>query len=752
MRAQSVGLVLSGGGAKGLAHIGVIKALEDNNIPVDYIAGTSMGAIIGALYAIGITPDEMATMFRSEEFNSWYRGQFEKGYGTFIYRREPTAEMVGVPISRNRNNRFGIMLPTNLISPYPMDLAVMQIFASSIAAADYDFNRLMIPFRCVAADIQNKRPFILRRGDLGSAVRASMTYPFLFKPIVIDSTLLFDGGFYNNFPVDVMIEDFSPDFIIGSKSSGHVMSPDTDDLLSQVGNMLMVETDYSIPDEKGVLIDINLSGVAIMDFHLVDEIVRIGYENTLRYIPGLRSKIERRVTTDEILAKRLSFRVNTQPLFFKNAEVTGGNLSDPMKEFVVRTIKNDRDEIFDFEQLKKGFNRVVATGRVNTFYPEARMTEDSVFNLSIRATGQPPFRLSIGGNISSSTLNQGYIGMHYSKASLNPWNFDADFNLGRFYSGFNLQLRQDIGINPLWFYEGNITLHRFDYFGGSQTKFFPNRIPSNIQETEFFMNLSAGLPIKIDKNILARTNLTMGRNFYEYYQTDNYTTYDTPDRTNLTYFSPSLSIERNTSNYKQYPTAGKIQKASIRYTRLYERHRPGSTSLTWTEVRNANLNTYTARLYSECYYDMGRHFTLGFLADIVISNKTYLGDRISTMLYLPAFQPSPHNSTLLLNSYRATSFAGVAITPIVKFSETLYLHMQGAYFIPHLQLTDARDGFANFTDPFPKGAFLGSMAIVWQSPVGPISISGTYYEKNDVKWYPQLNIGFLIFKSKALAN
>ena len=77
--AQSVGLVLSGGGAKGLSHIGVIKALEENNIPIDYIAGTSMGAIISALYAIGLTPDEMTAMFRSKEFASWYRGEFERG-------------------------------------------------------------------------------------------------------------------------------------------------------------------------------------------------------------------------------------------------------------------------------------------------------------------------------------------------------------------------------------------------------------------------------------------------------------------------------------------------------------------------------------------------------------------------------------------------------------------------------------------------------------------------------------------------
>ena len=97
--AQSVGVVLSGGGAKGLSHIGVLKALEENHIPIDYIAGTSMGAIVGGLYSIGLTTDEMLTLFRSKEFESWYNGKQEQGFATYFYRRETTAEMLGVTFS-----------------------------------------------------------------------------------------------------------------------------------------------------------------------------------------------------------------------------------------------------------------------------------------------------------------------------------------------------------------------------------------------------------------------------------------------------------------------------------------------------------------------------------------------------------------------------------------------------------------------------------------------------------------------------
>lgn len=748
--AQSVGLVLSGGGAKGISHIGVIKALEENEIPIDYIAGTSMGAIIAALYSIGVTPDEMLAMFRSPEFASWYKGEFEKGYATYIYRREPTAEMVGVSLTNEKKNKLGIKLPTSLISPFPMDLAVKQIFASSAAAAGYDFNKLMIPFRCVAADIVNKKPFVLRKGDLSSAVRASMTYPFLFKPIIVDSTLLFDGGLYNNFPWDVMAKDFNPGFIIGSKCSGNAAEPDTEDILSQLENMLRVETDYTIPQEKGVLIDILLPGVSIMDFNKVDEIYRVGYFNTLRYISGIKSSIKRRTTQKEMLKKRMDFRTKTLPLRFADVHIPGSNLNDSEKEFIINTVKNNSSEVFNFEQLKRGFYRVVATENVGSIYPDIKIRKDSLFDVYLQIKKNAPMRLSIGGNISSSSLNQGYLGFQYNRFSKNPWRASADVNIGRFYSGLNLMLRQDIGIKPLWFYEAQFTAHIFDYFNGAQTQFFSNRVPGNIRERETFITLSAGTPVNIEKSILARFSIYAGRNLYEYYQTDNYTSYDVPDRTEFEYISPAMSIERNTTNYKIYPNDGKRQKLSVRFAYVNEEHTPGSTSLTRPEIKRGSHASFSGRAYTEHYFKFNRYFTLGVIADVAISNRTYMGDHISTLLYLPAFQPNPHSKTLLLNGYRAPSFIGVALTPIIKFSDSFSLHLQGSYFQPGRQLIENTEGIAKFTGFFPEGSFMANFAAVWQSPVGPVSLSASYYQRSDVKWFPQFNIGFLIFKSKAL--
>jgi len=762
---QSVGLVLSGGGAKGLSHVGAIKALEENNIPIDYIAGTSMGAIVGGLYSIGLSPDEMIFLFRSKEFNSWYQGQFEDGYATYVYRRPPTANIISVNLTRkkpddDKKGKFALSLPTNLISPYPMDLAVMQLFASSSAVADYNFDNLMVPFLCVASDIANKSPVSLRKGDLGSAIRASMTYPFLFKPITIDSVLLFDGGFYNNFPWENMSKEFNPNVIIGIKCAGINTDLDPENIVSQITNMLTIDTDYAIPEEKGILIDSKYPDVSVMDFHKVDELVQAGYEKVIEYIPKIKERIEREVSESEILEKRLSFRRKTRELVFDSIYVHG-NLRDDEKNFIQKTIKNNSDSIVSFDQVKRGFYRVIATGNINTFYPQAKITQDSTFALHLNTSKAAPLKISLGGNISSSSLNQGVVGLEYRHFSSNPWTLAADMNLGRFYSGLNIYLRQDIGIKPLWFYEAQFNLHRFDYFAGGQNQFFANRLPSNIQESEIYAIVSLGTPLNFEKDILGKVSLSLGSGLYEYYNSDDYASNDTPHKTISKYISPSYTATRNTTNYPIYPTIGVNRRMVLRYAYLSGTHTPGRTERNPYPVKSTPIshNIFSAKLYSENYFSLLKNFTIGLMADVNISSPDIsgsknwnFGDYNSTLLTLPAFQPNPHSKTIFMRENRANSYFGISVTPILKLSNSVSLHTQISYFQPYRKIYEGDQGEVLYTKSFPKGSFMGNFAFVWHSPIGAVAISASYYDKSEVKWYPQLNIGYMIFKPKGLDN
>ncbi|MEE3448710.1 MAG: patatin-like phospholipase family protein, partial [Bacteroidales bacterium] len=205
---QQVGLVLSGGGAKGLAHIGVLKAFEENGIPIDYITGTSMGSIIGALYASGYTTDEMTELFTSDKFKTWLSGMTAENLRFFYKNEDPTA--VWLNLRMNVDSVLKIYLPTNIISSYQMDFAFEEIMGQSAAAARYNFDSLMVPFRCVASDVYKKKPVIFKNGHLSTAVRSSMAIPLYFKPMIYQGSLLFDGGIYDNCPIDVMENDFDP--------------------------------------------------------------------------------------------------------------------------------------------------------------------------------------------------------------------------------------------------------------------------------------------------------------------------------------------------------------------------------------------------------------------------------------------------------------------------------------------------------------------------------------------------------------
>jgi NTE family protein len=142
--AQKVGLVLSGGGAKGLTHIGIIRALEENNIPIDYITGTSMGAIIGALYAMGYSPDDMERLISSEDFKRWYTGAVEEDYVYYFKKNAPTPEFFNIKMSL-KDSLSAVkpqFLPSSMVNPIQMNLVFVDLFARATALCGGNFDNL----------------------------------------------------------------------------------------------------------------------------------------------------------------------------------------------------------------------------------------------------------------------------------------------------------------------------------------------------------------------------------------------------------------------------------------------------------------------------------------------------------------------------------------------------------------------------------------------------------------------------------
>ena len=189
-----IGLVLGGGGAKGAAEVGVLKVIEQAGIPIDYIAGSSVGAIVGGLYAAGYTASELETLFQTQEWLSLLTDR-KAAFSNEPYKTEDGVTYVfGFPVMDRNSQGFGMMRGGR----------IEQVLDSMVSVRGCtEFESLRIPFRCVAADIRTAQEVVLSKGIVASAIRASMAIPGIFKPVSKGDYLLVDGGLLNNLPVDV---------------------------------------------------------------------------------------------------------------------------------------------------------------------------------------------------------------------------------------------------------------------------------------------------------------------------------------------------------------------------------------------------------------------------------------------------------------------------------------------------------------------------------------------------------------------
>ncbi len=744
--AQRVGLVLSGGGAKGLAHIGVIKALEENQIPIDYIAGSSMGAIIGGLYASGYTPDQMIEVFESEEFYIWSNGIIPEKYIYYYKKQDENASMFSFAFDFKEGlpkTRF----PSYLIPTHQMDIAFMQIFAPSIAKANYNFDSLMVPFRSVASDIYNKKSVVFSKGDLGSAIRASMTFPFYFRPITVDSVPLFDGGIFNNFPWDIMIDEFHPDFIIGSNVSQNAPPPEELNIFSQIENMIVTKTDFDIPDSLGITIDTRVENISLLDFSNVKEVAEFGYQKTLEKIDSIKSIIHRRASFAEIAQKRKEFVYDQPDIKFSSITVSG--LKDRQIQYLHNTLKK-KDKEIDYYSFEKRYFELVADKYIDRIYPNARYnTNAKAYDLTLDATLKPELNLHLGGNISSSSLNQGFFGVDYRILRRLATIFSANTYFGRFYSSAKLSVRQDYNTFFPFFIQLGGYFNRFDYYSGNTDPFFEDFKPPYLVNKDRFFEAQAGFPLS--SNSMVRFAYKLGTKENEYYQVNNFNRDDFPDKTLFDFQNFSLSIEKNTHNYKLFPNTGKKHILRISLIDGVETHKPGSTSQTFFNDENSHT-WYIARYINHSYFPIfRRRVSLGTYIDVTYSNQPFFINYSSTILNSPSFKPTSHSQTLFIPDFYAHKYVGVGIMPIFKLSSDFSLRTEGYIFQPMNTILKNTDDFvAYYSDNFSRYYLMASTSIVYQTPLGPVSISANYYPKENKPLYIIFNFGYVLFNRTAL--
>ena len=203
-----IGLALSGGGARGLAHIGVLQVLKEHRIPVDFIVGTSMGSIVGGLYASGMSPDELKTVISRIDWEEAFKDRILREERSFRRKRDDDLYLIK---NRPGISRDGLKFPSGIIDGQDIDLLLKRYTIPVVTVRDFD--DLAVPFRAVAADLETGRAVVIGEGDLALAMRASMSIPVVFSPRVVKGGLLVDGGISSNLPIDV-VREMGADIVI----------------------------------------------------------------------------------------------------------------------------------------------------------------------------------------------------------------------------------------------------------------------------------------------------------------------------------------------------------------------------------------------------------------------------------------------------------------------------------------------------------------------------------------------------------
>ena len=266
---KKVGLVLSGGGAKGMAHIGALKVIEEAGIPIDYVVGTSMGSIIGGLYSIGYTPEQMDSMVRKQDWAFLLSDKIPRSEMNLMERESDEKYVISVPFSKSSIKEVagGVIKGQNIANLFS---ELTLGYHNKI-----DFNKLPTPFACVSEDLVTGEEYVFHKGVLATAMRASMAIPGVFTPVRLDSMVLIDGGVTNNYPVNIA-RQMGADVIIGHHP--HVIQP-VEWLEGQQGNKTLCI--YSLGDLIAVMTRASNMLGGLVTFDIVQENDEFRIENPI---------------------------------------------------------------------------------------------------------------------------------------------------------------------------------------------------------------------------------------------------------------------------------------------------------------------------------------------------------------------------------------------------------------------------------------------------------------------------------------
>lgn len=744
VRAEGVGLVLSGGGAKGLYHIGVLQALEENNVAIDYVAGTSMGSIIAGLYAAGYTPEQMRELAESGAVQQWVSGRIDKKHNRY-YREEDTPPSLftlrfnvgkdslsyNKQLAPNGSSEPTVELPTDFISSAQIDLALNEIFRPATIGAQENFDNLFVPFFCVAADMNARKEVVFRSGDMGEAIRASMSIPFVFKPLRKDDMLLYDGGVFNNFPWRYMHKFYHPSHIIGVKcTSGNKDVTEDSNVIDQALMFIMSHTDYSLPEKGNIFID-RAVDAGMLDFEKAPEIIRQGYEDTMARMDEILQTIPERRERKVVEARRAEFLAKLPPMNLARPKFEGLTRD---QEHYVRAVmlarKRDKDTLKTFSEFRTGIFDLLAQRDFTMEYP--RFEYDSVnrvYQPHLTLRQYPSLRATIGGTLSSTAYNQVRLGLRYEHISRVGVDAGINLYLGPVYNAGKIGGRVFISPSRPVFFDVNYIFSARNTIYGN----FGNlsRVDNTIRKRhrEQFATVSAGTATTTRSLLQATFNA--GQNYYLFEGEDN--------PTRFSFLSTRLQFRRSTLDNPVSPVSGTRLDVSGIYVNGHDK---------WIDEFDYGLIRHFserrewlgAKISWQHYipFTASRWFSFGYSVEGVYTNHPQFEDLMATFVSLPQYAPITHSQMMYMPDYHSTRYVAAGLMPTFRLWNHLYLRTSfyAMYRRAEMGINDNMQ-------------YIADLSVIYRTLIGPVSLSVTKYGlKNGNNLYMSINFGYPLFAPK----
>lgn len=460
-----IGLVLSGGGAKGFAHIGVLKRLEELNMPIDYISGTSMGSIIGAFYAMGYSANEIEKLVLNQDWNELLTDEISRKYIHVKDKQALDRYVISFPIKpKGIQIPAGIVIGQNIINLF--DRYTIEYHDKT------DFRKFPIPFVCIATDLETGDAVVLDKGNISEALRASMAIPTVFTPIEINGKLLADGGMINNFPVEEVIK-MGADIVIGVDVQTGPRSKDKlnsiEDIINQTVSLMAKKEFLKNRKLCDIYIKPDIDGYTVANFQKADSLIKRGEQIPPKQVLELKELINKYQLT-QTQNQNYPHITDSTKFFINNLVING--LKHVRKSTLLGKLDIETRTWTSLKRIQKGINRAYGSKYFDKVDFQLKGTLERTLVINVKERRSNRFNVGMhydDDNKASVLLNTTFQNKIQDGSSLsldlklseNP-RFTAIYNLDNgLKPGYQLKL--DINDSEVFTFENNQKVGSFDF-------------------------------------------------------------------------------------------------------------------------------------------------------------------------------------------------------------------------------------------------------------------------------------------------